>query len=172
MNETETTANTETNTLPPKFYNTPTVERTGMNKQKYRPVLTAGQIEHILYLAKSESPMTQAAMTIIATLSPFQAKIENAGIAAAYTMQDPKPKVNSLESLGGLASSKVLTTEPDACETKEEFWELCYEKYMANPAICSLDVIKGAQEHKYLNDLMTAEELSDFEAAMNIGAQS
>lgn len=126
---------------------------------KYRPVLTAAQIQHILELAKTEAPCISAlSMSLISSLSPFQAKIANAGIQAAYTTAPVKPKANSLESLGA-ASSMV-----DHDLNKEEYWALCYkrlEEYGAKHL--SLQEITAAKEHMYLNDLMSPEELAEFE---------
>ena len=129
---------------------------------KYRPVLTATQILHILTLAKTESPISSASISLIATLAPFQAKIENAGIAPAYTTT-PIVSATSLEGLGALAP---LETTP---YNKEEYWQRCYTKYSANPVACSLEEIHAAKEHMYLHELMSAEEVAEFEAASNAG---
>lgn len=63
---------------------------------KYRPVLTEHQILHILALAKQN--LSPASISIIATLSPFQAKIENKAVSAAYV---PTGRANLLDTLGG-----------------------------------------------------------------------
>ena len=75
---------------------------------RYRPVLTAEQITHILALAKSDitkanqsrgshwQQQEQLSYSILATLSPFAAKIEVAAITPAYT-----PVPDKLERLGG-----------------------------------------------------------------------
>lgn len=153
------TSNPNPNSSNPKDYSqydSPTISRKG-KAAKYRPVLTATQIEHILALAKSESPISQDSMSLISTLSPFQAKIQNAGIAAAYTVSN-KPKANSLEALGGVSSTSSISSS-----SKEEYWEMCYLKLQSNPTTCSLEEIKAANEHKYLNELMTPEEIKKFE---------
>jgi hypothetical protein len=130
---------------------------------KYRPVLTATQILHILALAKTELPIiSDNSYSLIATLSPFQAKIENGGIQAAYIEQETRPKVNSLEALGVPTTNPTLNNS-NANATKEEYWEACYTKFTLSPTLCSLDEIAGSNEHKYLNDLMTDAELEAFE---------
>lgn len=141
---------------------------------KYRPVLTAVQITKILALAKLESPLTEASFSLIATLAPFAAKIANAGIAPAYIPSIPI----SIGDLGGFTivtaqhkeqvSQQVADTASSyaAGVDKEQQWELAYKQYKADPISCSLETISAAKEHMYLNDLMSATELAEFEAAM------
>lgn len=132
---------------------------------KYRPVLTSEQILHILYLAKSELPsISTTSMSLISTLAPFQAKIENSGITAAYTTT-PRTPTNTLEALGaGTPESASLATSN---LVKEVYWQNCYNKYTADPIACTLDELLAAKEHMYLNDLMTEAELTDFEEQYN-----
>ena len=125
-------------------------------KTKYRPVLTADQIEHVLTLCKNQSPLTELDISLISTLAPFQAKIQNAGIAAAYTTT---PKPNLLESLGATPTSST----PDI--SKEHYWENCYlklEQYGSDNL--TIAEIKAAHEWRYLNDMMTPEEELEFES--------
>lgn len=139
------------------------------SKSKYRPVLKVSQIIHILKLAKSESPISSASISVIGTLAPFLAKIENDGIQAAYTIAPTIPKQSTLESLGGTPAScddSTLLSEISAeglALTKEEIWEKAYVLYKTNPTFCSLDTIQAAREHMYLNDLMSPEEAAEFE---------
>lgn len=129
-----------------------------VSSPKYRPVLTAAQILHILTLAKTESPdISDMSISLISSLAPFQAKIENAGIQAAYTTS---PRVSLLDSIGGASSESIPVDRP---LLKEDYWEACYNKFLATPIACSLEEIAGAQEHKYLHQLMTPEELAKFE---------
>lgn len=138
------------------------------SKSKYRPVLKVSQIIHILKLAKSESPISSASISVIGTLAPFLAKIENDGIQAAYTIAPTIPKQSTLESLGGdrLYDDSKLLSEISAeglALTKEEIWEKAYVLYKTNPTFCSLDTIQAAREHMYLNELMSPEETTEFE---------
>lgn len=129
-------------------------------QQKFRPVLTADQISKILELAKTELPLSVDAISLIATLSPFQAKILNQGITPAYTLAPARVKANSLESLG--AASAAVDHNPN----KEEYWALCYERLQEYGAEhLSLNEIQAAREHMYLNDLMSADEMVEFERA-------
>jgi hypothetical protein len=191
-------------------------------KVKYRPVLTAEQIQHMLYLAKTEQPISSASLSIIATLVPWEAKIANGVANAAYTtatktslmdqLGGAAPLVESLvepvTSLGSEASAgkegarscsdpldptldptlastpkpakpakpakPMLDPAPTAAPklsatdyaAKELYWEACYAKRTSyGPASCTLLELEAAQEHAYLNDLMSDTELADFEAA-------
>ena len=126
---------------------------TAKTNTKYRPVLTATQIAHILTLAKSEVPMSSTSISILGSLSPFYAKIQNKAVEPAY---ETAPKASILESLGAL---------PIPAVDKETYWAECYEKWsIAGPTALNLEEIAGANEHRYINGLMTAEEISDFEA--------
>lgn len=127
-------------------------------KKKYRPVLSATAIAHIIALAKSEHPLSSRSIEVIATLSPFLAKIENAGVAPAYTQAPPKPSLE--ESLGMVETATVQLFG----ESKEKYWHSCYNKYKINPVSCSLVEIEAAREHMYLHDLMSPEEIEEFEA--------
>jgi hypothetical protein len=156
-----------------RFYNQPAIERNAMNPAaKYRPVLTAVQIEQILYLAKSEQPMTAMSMSLISTLSPFQAKIQNAAMAPAYVVVGAsKPsEVEVMESLGGIldvmAANKTTPIDWSGL-SKQEYWEACYNKFKTDRVSCNLSEIAASKEHAYLNDLMSPEELAEFEADFN-----
>jgi len=139
-----------------------------ISKAKYRPVLTAKQILHILTLAKTESPSISAAsLDVISSLAPFQAKIANAGIVPAYTLQPVKPSNTSLEGLGGTS-----TTIPTTYSSKQELWAASYAKFKQSPVECSLEEIEEAKEHMYLNDLMSPAELEEFEKGNIIGVKS
>tara|TARA_R110000824_G_scaffold302949_1_gene490744 strand:+ start:608 stop:1027 length:420 start_codon:yes stop_codon:yes gene_type:complete len=134
------------------------------NSNKYRPVLTAEQIEHILTLAKG-SPMTDTNISLIGSLSPFFAKIQNKAVNAAYTTTGNVASSKfSIESLGG-------TAQPDseATESKEDFWEICYNQWLITPLEMSLAGIEAANEYRYLHDLMTPEEQTAFETGAPLG---
>lgn len=140
--------------------NTPTSYTHPMaTRNKYRPVLTALQITHILALAKTESPISDLSISLISTLSPFAAKIANAGITPAYETIDPLTKPTVLASLGG--EEPITPINPSI--TKETHWQNCYNKYKDSPTECSVEEIQGAREWRYLNDLMDSDEIAQFE---------
>ena len=125
------------------------------NTKKYRPVLSACMIDHIVSLAKTESPISSESITLLGILAPFQAKIQNEGITPAYVTVPTK----SLEESLGL---EVPVTHPLGM-AKEAYWESCYNSYKLNPASCSLQEIQAAREHMYLEGLMSEEEVVEFE---------
>jgi hypothetical protein len=144
------------------------------NKAKYRPVLTAIQIEHILYLAKSEQPLSSMSMSLISTLAPFQAKIQNAAMTPAYILVAPKPnEADVMASLGAGAPDRVVGNIHTSIDwsglSKQEYWEACYDKFTANPVTCNLSEIEASKEHAYLNELMSVSELAEFEAGFVSG---
>tara|TARA_R110000803_G_scaffold209779_1_gene280035 strand:- start:281 stop:697 length:417 start_codon:yes stop_codon:yes gene_type:complete len=134
------------------------------NSNKYRPVLTAEQIEHILVLAKG-SPMTDTNISLIGSLSPFFAKIQNKAVTAAYSTTEKSSKF-SIESLGGSATG--LDLAPNVGD-KEEYWERCYNQWLITPTEMSLNGIEAANEHRYLHGLMTPEEQTAFETGTPLG---
>lgn len=160
---------------------------TRSTKAKYRPPLSNAQITHILELAKMEKPyISQLSMSVIATLVPFQAKIDNDCVAAAYTTSD-KPKLSDIQALGGTttgtggpvaadlpndfawaASSNTPTGGGDGGGTKEQYWEACFKKTKQHGYKgCSLAEIQAANEHRYINDLMSPEEEEHHELSTN-----
>ncbi|PHQ81762.1 MAG: hypothetical protein COB66_01435 [Coxiella sp. (in: Bacteria)] len=145
-----------------------------MNKKrnKYRPLLTGPQITHILSLSKKHiaSAMSDSAdasyytsIELVKILAPFQAKIQNEALLPAYTLAVPAPDL--LESLGGEASAETLATRYTSAKERDAYWLQCYEKYLEDIGSCSLEEITCAQEHRYLNDLMTPAEITAFEKA-------
>lgn len=142
---------------------------------KYRPQLTASQITHAVQLAKLDlgcitSTTHEASLDLLATLSPFKAKIDNLAITPSYTPAPPKPSVT--DSLGmDSGHQSPVTTPADALSlvglTKEQLWEQCYQAYLTNPANCTAEQIIMAKEHMYLNDLMTPEEEEAYEQSLS-----
>ena len=137
------------------------------DKTKFRPVLTLEQIQHTIKLAKLETPISDTSISLIATLTPYIAKIEARSIAAAYTTKERL----SLESKLGFSSEEIAETIGNsehiaAAINKEEYWKVCYEKWLDNPVNCTVSEILAANEHRYLNDLMTPEEMVEFEKSV------
>lgn len=143
--------------------------------QKFRPVLPAYLITHIIALAKQDvvaGSTSLSSIELISILAPFAAKIENAGITAAYTTAPPKKSLE--ESLGMSVSTPAPAQELQATAThymldgayfvnKEEYWEACYHKFLNSPSSCTLQELQAAREHKYLEGLMSPEEMVEFE---------
>ena len=134
---------------------------------KYRPVLTAVQIHKIIDLCKLESPISTEAISIIGVLAPYAAKIENHAVSSAYTVEgtrtsSPNNPNSLLSKLGGTALPPTATAESSAM-LKEVYWEQSYLSYKADPTACSLVQIEAAKEWMYLKDLMTGEEVREFE---------
>ena len=137
-----------------------------MSKTKYRPSITASQIRKLIHLARNEAPITDESIQIISVLSPFLAKIECGANKPAYSTAPKKAEANSLVALGGaedIATNVIRELSIDKNLPKTVLWEQCYIKYSSNPDSCSAHEIACSQEHRYLNDLMTPEEIAAFE---------
>lgn len=127
---------------------------------KYRPVLTSSQLEHIIAMLKiGESPLSDTGIATIHYLTGFLYKIQHAGSIPAYTSAGKKKRVDMLEALGGIES-----IASDLSISKEEQWAASYAIYVLKPSDCTVSQIQEAHEHMYLNDLMTEEQILDFEA--------
>lgn len=142
-----------------------TSSNTPNRQPKYRPVLSALQIKHILALAKRENPLSDLSLSVISTLSVFQAKIDNAVVVPAYTgaVDTVAKEVQQLMDLGGTPATPSTPSATTLGVDKEAYWEQCYKLYTADPASCSLAQLQGATEWRYLNDLMTPEEEAAYE---------
>lgn len=137
--------------------------KSALNTAKYRlRPLSESLILHMLELCKKELPMSIESVELIGILAPFQAKIANKGITTAYTT---KPKSTLMESLGEgpTKATPAYILHGVTYLSKEEFWAACYELYTADPAQLSLEEIGAAKEHMYLNELMSPEEVAEFE---------
>tara|TARA_R110002153_G_scaffold69313_1_gene183377 strand:- start:811 stop:1251 length:441 start_codon:yes stop_codon:yes gene_type:complete len=142
------------------------MKNTNTPASKYRPVLTAAQIEHILTLAKLESPISATSFSVIATLSPFYAKIQNNAVTAAYSTAPAASSKFSVSGLGGTSPAQpdnTTSTAASGATAKEDYWEECYNQWLITPTEMSLAGIEAAQEHRYLHGLMTPEEQASFE---------
>ena len=120
---------------------------------KHRPTLTYPQLKHILYLCRTESPLTDESIGIISYLAPFLSKIDNNASTPAYSVS---PSSTSLESLGISPSSTI---------SKEKRWENAFKKWSVSPHTCNVQELLDAHEYRYVNNLMDAKETKRFEAS-------
>jgi hypothetical protein len=135
-------------------------------KQKYRPSLTEAMILHCIDLAKNESPISPESIQLLGVLAPFHAKIANEAKLPAYSTQRKKTVTEMLADLGGLESADNYAgsgTNTDL--SNPHYWAECYEK-AEESGINALTVRehRGYNEHRYLNELMTPEEVAIFES--------
>lgn len=140
---------------------------------KYRPSLTASNINHILYLAKQDlknSPNVDSksnSENLIKTLIPFQAKIQNNVASPAYISNK---KESMLEQLG-----EVDINNSKDSKSYESYKVECYNKYIKAIADdtgslwneLQLSEIDAAKEFMYFNDLMSKEEEKEYEIKLN-----
>ena len=142
-----------------------------MPQAKFRPSLTAEQIQWLIEHCKQAAGDDHVALELLITLAPFKAKIDAGGIKPAYIAQ---PKQTLLQQLGDTTSPSYVLRGV-AYETKEAYWEACYTYWLKlqtpdftdGVGVASLADAKaieaGAKEHRYLNGLMTDLEVAEFE---------
>lgn len=125
--------------------------------KKYRPVLSESAISHIILLCKQESPLSQESMEVISILAPFEAKIQNAGVSAAYVAN---PKQSMEEKLGlGEAVEKAQhsfsssSNHPSPANPEQKRYT-AYMKWMEDSADCTLEEILLADTYRYEKGLM------------------
>ena len=136
----------------------------GATRTKYRPVLTAAQILHIITCLKQEAPLTDIGFSCLTSLVPFKDKITAGTVTPSYTAASTA-SVDSVEtSLAALGYPGEQEHPDEHPRTKEQLWEECYKKYTESPSNCSAGQIESAFEHMYLNDLMSPAEMAEFEA--------
>lgn len=134
---------------------------------KYRPVLTAAQITHILSLCKSD--LSDMSVSVIASLSVFEYKIRNEVITPAYT-QTPKP--NLFDSMGLNPMNTFPDVKTKIIKENRELRKSALYAVWSKPENQSLrdemtiEDLKLVQEYRYENNLMSKEEETQFEASM------
>ncbi len=154
-------------------------------KHKYRPAFSAEEVEALAtilleayltdlkkppYLDTKPSDSTRAYSpkmqllhySLVGKINLLRAKIANSAITPAYTTEPhSKDRIGMLESLGMPEEEIAIAV---GGKTKEAIWKRCYEKFIDNPASCTVPEIEAAHEHMYLHNLMTSEEVAAFEA--------
>lgn len=123
-----------------------------MSNEKFRPYLTAKELTLILGALKSQSV---PAIKLIRYLETFAIKIERGVISSALTLEP------TMEEKLGLTSGDGPQAGLDP--------HILYTAWLANPAgraSLSPKQIQIIREHRYLNDLMTPEEESEYELSL------
>lgn len=117
---------------------------------KFRPSLSAAQISHILFLLQDNNNSmigTQLNNDTIKALKVFKLKAEH-GIVTPSHVSIGKPSIE--QSLG---FSDIVDSSIDAL----------LEIYNSTPNILSESQLSRVQKHRYVNDLMTTEEETEYE---------
>lgn len=96
-----------------------------MKKQKFRPVLTIEQINHICSLCLSNP--SKESTSVIDTLGVFRYKIENGLVFSAYVQTKERVNLESAFSLGDEKESRYIKGEM----TQEE--RIKYETELLGP---------------------------------------
>lgn len=136
--------------------------------KKYRPSLTMTQITTLIELCKNQQPMSPNIMDVLSVLAPYYTKIQLGTVQPNHTVSNkPKTPADLLTELGcndSTGESYISTNM-----SKAHYWEQCYNKLLTNgPDLLTAEELAGAQEHRYLNNLMTPEEVAEFDAGVII----
>ncbi len=133
--------------------------------KKFRPVLSESQIIYLLSRCKEPSELNKKnAISCIASLAPFLAKIENAGIIPAYSVSTPET----------LSDKLGYGSEPDfensfSQEEKDKILYLAWVNLGQDSSKFSLSDLKRIHAYRYLNELMTSDEESEYAHNLMIG---
>jgi len=120
------------------------------SEQKFRPYFTSSELLEIISALKSAP--TPRRMTLVRYLESFLLKI-NHGIISPSHITAP-----SLESRLGMDDSPVPISPALTGEA-------AYQKWLSNPVKATPHEISAALEWRYLNDMMSPEEESEYERA-------
>ncbi len=116
-----------------------------MSRPKYRPVLTHAQITHLISLCKND--MSSESVRCISVLAPFEYKIQNRSVIAAY------------DSAMGLGESTGLGPSFNDVRTPIELYHI----WLNDKTLLSVLELETVAEYRFGNDLMTAEEETQYQ---------
>lgn len=118
---------------------------------KYRPVLSADQIKHILILAKRDG--TKASLELISSLARIEWQINQGAMSPAYVMAE-KPTL--VESLG--FDEKVIHHIESVVND-----ETLYGIWLKEPEALLVSQLERVRKYRYENNKMTMDEEKAFE---------
>ena len=119
------------------------------SKIKFRPSLTAGQIEHIIHIlstAGENSPLNQSTLR---ALRMFSLKAQH-GIVSPSHLALGRESLES--SLGFTTSTEPVTTV-----------ELLYRVWQSHPTTLTPTQLQQVQSYRYQNNLMSPEEEQEYD---------
>lgn len=123
-----------------------------MSKKNYRPYFTVEELTEVTRCVATSSSNTK----LIGYLRLFLSKIENEQVSVQYTNAPTLVEKLDLDSPPMKTDLKALRLS-------------AYNKWLSNPASCSLVEHTRAQMYRYENDLMSPEEESDYEKKLETG---
>jgi len=130
-----------------------------MSKEKYRPVLTASQISHLISLCKKD--LSSESLLCISILAPFEYKIQNGSISPSYRLI---PKIGLSEAMGMDEDIDARLNSETLSRDKKQYAD--YLRYIHDPSACNLEQIKSAQAYMWTNDLMTESQEQEYQNSL------
>ena len=124
--------------------------------QKFRPYLTPTELELIISSLATTNPSTP----LIRYLKGYQLKIDNGLLSPQITTAPTLEEKLGLDvpSTGRLSSQAVTK---DLATLKLH----AYNKWLDNPAKCTIQELDRSMLYRYENDLLTPEEETSYESA-------
>ena len=128
---------------------------TGARVEKFRPAISEAQLEVVVSLLQGEleaGRLEAAGREALAVLAPFLSKVQFKGVKPAWskTASGSKPIADSY--VGMSIPEKQLA---------------CFRKWQQQgAATCNADELEIAASYRYLNSLMTAEEMQAMDDAI------
>lgn len=131
-----------------------------MSQAKFRPVLTASQITHLISLCRKDPSLES--LSCLSVLGAFEYKIRNDSVSPAYSVATIQ-KRDMASELG--FSEVVVVTEtprgPIANIPHDD--EALYAQWMESPDGMSIAQLKRVQFYRYQTGKMMPDEESKYE---------
>lgn len=149
---------------------------------RYRPVLNQEDVAYLTsllkdvyvsdiagtYLPEHYTSVTGTAILtrLIQKFSTLKTKIDNKAIVPEYMASTAPTKEQKEEQLL-YDLGEPLPPGDSGSETsnRNARWKAAYDKWCINPTECTLQEIDDVQEYRYLNDLMSPEEIEEMDRA-------
>lgn len=117
------------------------------SKIKFRPSLTAGQIEHIIHILSTTGENSPLNQSCLKSLRMFSLKAQHGIVSPSHLALGRE----SLESSLGFSAEPVTTTD------------LLYQVWQTHPTTLTPAQLQQVQSYRYQNNLMSPEEEQEYD---------
>lgn len=124
------------------------------NTPKFRPVLSAAQISHILTLCRGNP--SAMSIEIIQKLSMFEYKVSNEIVKPAYVS-------TPIQSLAESCGFDSVDHHPTVINVSEISSEVLYNLWLKEPSALTVSQLKTVQNYRYEQNKMTIDEEKNYE---------
>lgn len=123
------------------------------SKIKFRPSLTAGQIEHIIHILSTTGENSALNQSCLKSLRMFSLKAQHGIVSPSHLALGRE----SLESSLGFTHTKTTTVE------------LLYQVWQSHPSTLTPAQLHQVQSYRYQNNLMSPEEEQEYDLKLLSG---